>query len=74
MNPGHYVLGLSKVTAHTLSGAWIGDGVPVRNVPWRGLSSSCLEQPVQVKAVDPNEAAVAMVLDMHSSYRASCPL
>ena len=74
VNPGHYVLGLSKVPAHTLSGAWIGVGMPVRNVPWRGLSSGSLEQPVQAKAVYPTEAAVAMVLDMHSSYRVSCSL
>ena len=46
VNPGHCVLGLSKVPAHTLSGAWLGVGMPVRNVPWRGLSSSSLEQPV----------------------------
>jgi len=74
VNPGHYVLGLSKVPAHTLSGAWIGVGMPVRNVAWRGLSSGSLEQPVQAKAVYPTEAAVAMVLDMHSSYRVSCSL
>ena len=33
VNPGHCVLGLSKIAAHT-SGAWIGDSMPVMNVHW----------------------------------------